>query len=122
PILEDLRHALERRRRVDAAACEPDRLTVEVRREDPDLELRLRRAEHFGNEDAERVGLLTGRAPGRPDPHLTACLPRLLGDLRQEVLPDVVEHLGVAEELRDLDEERADEPLPLVRMAAPEAG
>ena len=102
--------------RIAAAPGERDRLLVQVGREDPDREAGQLAAEDVRDEDRQRVRLLAGRAAGGPDPELPVAGPRLVDELRDERLAQVLVQVGVAEELGHLDEERARQPLVLLGM------
>ena len=102
--------ALQGSRRIHSPARKGDRLTVDIRREDPDLRPRTILSQGFGDDDCERVCLLAGRATGRPEPELPLLAPGFGDQLGQDVVAQVLEQLGVPEELRDLDQEAVDEP------------
>ena len=114
PLDQIRRDAIQRRRRIDPAAREEDRVVVEVRREDPDGPLRQLVAEGIRDEDRERIRLLARGTAGRPDAELAPAGARVGDHGRDHDVAQVVEQLRVAEELRDLDQEVAHEPAVLV--------
>jgi hypothetical protein len=75
----------------------------------------LRRAERLGDHDGLRVRLLPRGAAGAPDAHLLA-RPLALDDLRQDVGREEVPGAVVAEEARDVDEDRVEEAREFVRV------
>ncbi|XXU91230.1 hypothetical protein WME85_26990 [Sorangium sp. So ce1153] len=111
---ELVRQVLDGGRPVDPAAGEGDRLAVDVGREDADVEAVELVAEQLADQDGERVCLLAGGAPGRPDPQRLVVVPGVGDERGQDHVPEVREELRIAHELGDLDEEAVDQPLVLL--------
>jgi len=70
----------------------------------------------LGEQHDKRVGFLAGAASSHPDADRLAC--RMAGDQHRKYLGgEMVEHLGVAEELRDVNQKVVDEEIDLGRIA-----
>src|SRR5690606_24497583 len=75
----------------------------------------------LGDQDRQRIGLLSGRTPGRPDREAPSAL-ALASKLRKNPRPELVEHRPIAEEIGLVVEERFDDLLGqhgLVRLTEP---
>ena len=104
-VLGDRPHALGRVLRL---ARRVDRVLVDVGGVDLHA-LAERLLAHVPHEQhGDRVGLLAGRAPGRPDAQL-ALLSDAVERLGQDVLVEVLPRRRVAEEAGDVDEDRVEE-------------
>ena len=104
------------RRGIDPAPGEGDRRPVDVGREHPHIDVGRLIRQGFGDRDRERIRFFPGRASGRPDAKRPVVLACFVDEQRKRLLAEVVEDLRVAEELRDLDEEAADEPRVLLAV------
>ncbi|HWJ06406.1 MAG TPA: hypothetical protein VNS57_11570, partial [Steroidobacteraceae bacterium] len=114
PLLRDVGRDA---RRVNARARLLDGLAVDVGREHLDLDRLLVRDDLLVEQDRDRVRLLAGRAAADPDPHHVVVV--LLGEqLRQHFLLELRESVRVAEEVRDADQQVAEQRLDFLRVLA----
>jgi len=108
-------HVLGRLEGIGPEARLVERLLVDVRRVDLDPGQELLLAERLGQQHGQRVGLLARGAARRPDPD-----PRVGGPGRDQGgdrrLAEVAPGGGVAQEPRDVDEQRVEERGELVRV------
>ena len=92
-----------------------ERVLVDVGRVDLHALAVLLRAEELREQHGDGHGLLARGAAGAPHPH--GLVGRLGGqDLRQDLRLQVGPHGRIAEELRDVDEQRVEQQLELVRV------
>lgn len=111
------RDVLEIFRPIQAVAAGLQRLFVHVGGVDADVEIGRRVAEVLGDQHRDRIRLFARRAPGGPD----AKAPRLAGfgdERRYHVLREGFPGVGVAEEPRDVDEDRVDRRVGETRRSA----
>src|SRR5262249_30127559 len=88
---------------VTSLACFGQGSFIDVGGKDLDERRQPRHRELLVQEDGNRIGFLARSAPRYPDAY---CLSRFVaGDDARNYMPrEVLEHLGIAEELRDPDE------------------
>jgi hypothetical protein len=108
PVAELLRDVGERLGRIHRVTTLRQRLLVDVGCIDlhPLPELLL--AQRLQKQHADRVRLLAGGATGRPDPDVGVLRSRL-DDPRQDLFREVIPGRRIAEERRDVDEDRVEE-------------
>jgi hypothetical protein len=109
------RHVLELTRRVRPLARRGERLLVDVGRVDLHAPLEVLVAERLAQEHGDRVRLLPGRASGAP--HADRLVGRLgRQQLRQARVAQVLPGRRVAEEVRDVDQQRVEQRRVLLGM------
>src|SRR5207248_7224983 len=110
-----LRDRLEFLRRVDTVAGSGECVVVDVRGVDLDPTLERFESERLSEDHRRGICLFAGRTAGGPDADLSRSAAYTLdppNDLAREELP----RLRIAEERRDVDEDRVEELRELVRM------
>ena len=110
------RHVFEGLERIGAGACVGQGILVEVGRVDLDPGPERSVSECLGEHHRERVGLLPGRASRAPDPDRlgVGVGVGVAEDLRHDLCGEVVPRLRVAEERRDVDQNRVEQDLELL--------
>ncbi len=98
------RHVRLDRFRVEALSGARDRIRVDIGGEDLQLDVALRRRDLLAEQHGEGIGLLARAAPGNPDAE------RLIGrvaadQVGNDLLRQEIEHLRIAEEAGDVDEQ-----------------
>ena len=110
------RHVFDLLRRVHGVAADVERLVVDVRGVDLHASPEGTLPQRLGEHHCEAVRLLSGGAAGRPDPHPVGLAG--LQDPRDDLLAQEIPGDLVAEESRDVDEDRVEEVGELFRRLA----
>ena len=108
------------RSRVAALARRRERARVEIGAEDLDRRPQIVTRRFLQYQHRNRIGLLAGGATRHPDPDRIGRL-HLVEQLRQHGQLQRLEHLGIAEECRDRDQEIAEQGGRLVGVIAQQA-
>jgi hypothetical protein len=111
------RHVLGDALGVASQPREVERLVVDIAGEDLHARARLATLHRLAEQDRDRVGLLAGGAARRPDADLSLG-PGVVEKPRDHLALERGEGLGIAEEVRDADQQVAEELLRLLGILA----
>ena len=109
------RDAVEQRARILGEACDGEGVVVDIGGEDLDARHDIEPVHVLAQQDGERVDLFAGGAAGDPDPHDIVGA-ALLKELGHDHLGELLERLGIAKEVGDIDQQIAKQRAHFVLM------